>query len=294
MIGENRIYRFILAALVGLLLGGCGPAESTPVVTLPPEFVHTMAAQTVMAELTEQVALVSPTHTIEPSATDLPSPTPAPTSTVEPSPVPTSSPEPTATSQPTPSPEPSPSPLPVRDLILEDDFEQTETWATVEEENFNFHYQDGGYRVTNGFTNGAVSSIRNIDYRHILVEVDAEQIAGPEDAYYGVACRWQDTQNYYGLVIGDGGFYAAIRLVDGEIAFLDKGIVPAGEVYRDSGPNRIAGSCLGDRLILILNGQRLMEVRDETFENGNVGVVVGTRSSGGAVVHFDNFALLRP
>jgi hypothetical protein len=294
MFGEVRSYRFILAVLVGLLLGGCGPSDTTPVVTLPPEFVHTIAAQTVVAELTEQAALVSPTYTTEPTSTETPSPTPEPTSTEEPSPTPTEIPQPTASPEPSPSPEPTPSPLPVRDLILEDDFEQTETWASVEEENFSFRYQDGGYRVANGFTNGAVSSIRNIEYRHILVEVDAQQVAGPEDAYFGVICRWQDTQNYYGLVAGGAGFYGILRLIDGEIAFLDQGVAPSGEIFRDSGSNRIAGSCLGDRLILIVNGQRLMEVRDESFESGNVGVVVGTRSSGGVEVHFDNFALLRP
>lgn len=298
MTGEGRTYRyFLVSVLVGLLLAGCGPSETTPIVTLPPELVQTMAAQTVVAELTEQALVVTPTDTDQPPV-ELPSPTPDPTSTPEPSPTPTL--EPTATLEPTPSPEPSPSPeptptpMPFRDLILEDDFEQTEVWSVVDEEHFSFSYQDGGYRVTNDFTNGAVSSIRSIDYRHILVEIDARQIAGPEDAYYGVVCRWQDAQNYYGAVIGGGGFYAILRLSDGEITFLDHGTAPSGEVFQDSGPDRVAGSCLGDRLILFVNGQRLLEVRDQTFESGYVGVVVGTRSAGGAQVHFDNFALLRP
>ncbi len=298
MTGEGRTYQyFLVSILVGLLLAGCGPSETTPIVTLPPELVQTMAAQTVVAELTEQAPVVTPTNTDQPPV-DLPSPTPDPTSTPEPSPTPTL--EPTATLEPTPSPEPSPSPeptptpMPFRDLIMEDDFEQTEIWSVVDDEQFSFSYQDGGYRVTNDFTNGAVSSIRSIDYRHILVEIDARQIAGPEDAYYGVVCRWQDAQNYYGAVIGGGGFYAILRLSDGEITFLDHGTAPSGEVFQDSGPDRVAGSCLGDRLILFVNGQRLLEVRDQTFESGYVGVVVGTRSAGGAQVHFDNFALLRP
>jgi hypothetical protein len=313
MIGKVCMYRsFVIASVLGLLIVGCGPSETTPIVTLPPELVHTAAAQTVVAELTEQASLFTPTGIAEPSPTEISSPTPEPTSTSEPSPSQTSSPEPTDTPQPTPSPEPTdspeptqspeptatpvptPTPLPVRDLIFEDDFEQTESWAITDEEGFSFSYQDGGYRITNNFTNGAVSSMRSIDYRHVLVEVDAEQVGGPEDAYYGVVCRWQDAQNYYGVVVGNSGFYAILRLTDGEIVFLDHGNTPSADTFRNDGPNRIGGSCLGDRLILFLNGQRLLEVRDQTFESGYTGLVVGTRSEGGAEVHFDNFALLRP
>lgn len=299
MIGKGCIYQYIAAAiLVGLGMVGCGPNDTTPVVTLPPEFVQTIAAQTVIAEQTEQADLFTVTPLTEPDPTETSSPTPLPTSTPEPSPTPsaepTASPEPSPSPETTPSPEPTPSPLAVRDLILEDDFEQTEMWLTADEEQFSFTYDSGGYRVNNGFTNGAVSSIRSLDYRHILVEVDAEQIAGPEDAYYGVVCRWQDAQNYYGLVVGEGGFHSIIRISDGEIAFLDQVAEAAGDVFRAAGPNRIGGSCLGDRLILLINGQRFLEVRDQTFESGYVGVVVGTRSTGGAEVHFDNFALLRP
>jgi hypothetical protein len=297
MMSNAFIYRYIIIEMMAVfVLVGCGPGETTPIVTLPPEMVHTMAAQTVVAELTEQAALFTDTPTIEPPPTETPSPTPIPTNTPAPSPTftPTVDITATATTEPTPSPEPTLSPLPVRDLILEDDFEQTEAWMTVEGEQFSFSYQAGGYRVHNGFINGAVSSIRSIEYRHILVEVDAEQIAGPEDAYYGVVCRWQDTANYYGLVVGRDNFYSIIRVSDGEIDFLANAGAPSEDSFRRTGSNRIGGSCLGDRLILFVNGERILEVRDQTFESGYVGVVVGTRFTGGAEVHFDNFALLRP
>jgi hypothetical protein len=303
MMSDALFYRYIIIAMIAaFVLVGCRPGETTPIVTLPPEIVHTVAAQTVVAELTEQAALFTDTPTIEPPPTGTPSPTPIPTNTPAPSPMltPTVDITATATTEPTPSPEPTSSPqptlspLPVRDLILEDDFEQTEAWMAVDGEQFSFSYQSGGYRVHNGFINGAVSSIRSIEYRHILVEVDAEQIAGPEDAYYGVVCRWQDTSNYYGLVVGRDNFYSIIRVSDGEIDFLANAGSPSEDSFRRTGSNRIGGSCLGDRLILFVNGERTLEVRDQTFESGYVGVVVGTRSTGGAEVHFDNFALLRP
>ncbi len=58
----------LLLTLVGLLLAACGssePAQPTPDVTT----IHTIAAQTVIAEFT-QTALAAPTDTPEPTATE--------------------------------------------------------------------------------------------------------------------------------------------------------------------------------------------------------------------------------
>ncbi len=64
----------LLLTLVGLLLVACGsnePAQPTPDVNA----IHTIAAQTVIAEFT-QTAQTAPTETLEPTATEEPTATP--------------------------------------------------------------------------------------------------------------------------------------------------------------------------------------------------------------------------
>jgi hypothetical protein len=250
------------------------------------------------------------TQTKEPSPTTSPAAvvtqTPAPTSqeTVLPGPtdvseiptateinLPTSTPFGTAIQVGTPTPR-STTPTPVFSVVFEDDFTIRAGWHTENQAGFEMYYQGGGYRIHNRGTNSNLSSIRNFEYADMRVEVEAALVSGPLSSYYGVVCRWQDLQNLYAFVLGSDGFHAIVKIQDMEVSFLEESRAEDDSIQLEGGINRITGLCQGSQLVLEVNGQRLLETEDSTFESGNAGLLVGNRGQPGSLVHFDNFALL--
>jgi spore coat assembly protein SafA len=191
--------------------------------------------------------------------------------------------------------EPEPTPAPPEEVVYQDDFSTIGLWFTAEEPNFWIRYQDNGYQIYNDFFNSYVNSVRSFNFSDIHVEVDAQRFSGPESGYYGVVCRWQDNENFYAFSIGSEGFLSIIRVQNGFVNFLAHG--EAGEGLLNPGVgevNRMGGSCVGDTLTLFVNNEPVLETQDQTFTSGFVGLMTGTRTASGLLVHFEDFALLNP
>jgi LysM repeat protein len=217
-----------------------------------------------------------------PPPTPLP-PEPEPPTIVFPTPVPT----------PTP-PAPDPDIIPeTGEIIFQEDFSLPGDWLTAVEVNFRMEYAEGGYRILNHTAFSTVTSVRALDFADIYLETNAARVGGPQTGFYGVVCRWQDTQNFYAMVIGSDGFYSIARVLNGQLTHLAEGRSTNGPILLDSANNRISGSCLGNTLTLFVNGEQLLQAQDNTFASGSVGLMVGTRTAAGTHVHFDNFALRR-
>ena len=189
---------------------------------------------------------------------------------------------------------PSPAPVPPAGrLILRESFATTGIWFTADHDRFWIDYVDDGYRIYNDFYNSYVSSVRTFDLADVYVEVDAVRIAGPETGYYGVVSRWEDIHNYYAFVISSDGFYGIVRVEDGQPQFLAQGLDRSGLINLNDS-NRIGGAIEDKTLTLYVNGEALLQVEDETFETGAVGLMVGTRPVSGVEVHFDDLHLYVP
>jgi hypothetical protein len=150
-----------------------------------------------------------------------------------------------------------------------------------------------GYRIYNDFYNSYVSSVRTFDLDDVYVEVDAVLVSGSETGYYGVVSRWEDLHNYYAFVISSDGFYGIVRVEDGQPQFLAQGLDRSGLINLNDS-NRIGGASEDQTLTLYVNGKGLLQVEDETFETGAVGLMVGTRPVAGVEVHFDDFHVYVP
>ncbi len=181
-------------------------------------------------------------------------------------------------------------------IFFRDEFHPPRTWFQTEEDNFTIDYLNGTYRIINDFTNSFVSSIRTFDQADVHVATHARYRSGPQTTYFGPVCRWQDVNNYYAFGINAQGNYGIIRIVDGQVTFLARGTDDQGAngvLNPAQQTNRIGGSCLGDVLTLFVNGHALLQVQDQTFEDGNVGVMSLTQPTPGTEVHFDLFTLRR-
>ena len=276
------------------LLASCNlPGEAEP--PQPPEgLVFTAAAQTIVAEYT-QSAVDSPSE----PATSPETPVDAWEATSSPEPISTKTEEPTALPSPseTPTSTGTPTATDIPNTIVEDDFSNTSLWYIAKEDDYGFEYKDGGYRIYNNILNGAIWSVRYQVYQDIRIEVDAVRLDGPEDGYYGVVCRMKnDGSDYYALVIGNNGFFGILKMEEGEQEFLRTGQDSDEVINKDSdGRNRVRGTCTGNRLVLVVNERQLLEVYDDSFTNGDVGILVGNRLGGvGMDVLFDNFSLVWP
>jgi len=252
------------------------------------EAAYTQVAETVYAELTRNAPLATqellvtqdtitpaPPAIVATSTVPLPSPTPVPTVT----PLLTSTP-----SQPTPTPK----------LVFHDNFKYETGWGQQSGNDYGFGFYQGGYRIYVNILNAAIWSVKELTLDDVMVDLDASQLSGPLDGYYGAVCRFQNGSNYYALVISSNNSYGIAKMKAGKFEFLQEGLAQAGVIQVGSVANQIHAECVGSTLTLYVNGQKLIEVQDSDFPTGSTGMVAGTRMKPGMVAFFDNIAVYQP
>jgi hypothetical protein len=292
MRNKRKIKAFIyLSFSMLMLLVACNLPGVAKEGSQSAELLYTQAAQTIVAQLTSQVAPLQTGVSTPVPADTLAAPVPSVGATMPIPTQPTSTPTPTATPQPSATLTPSPTPV----LIFQDDFSKDRNWFLEKNKDFGFEYADGGYRVYVNMLNAPVWSVRGKDLADVRLEVDATHTGGVSDGYFGLVCRHQDENNYYSLVISSDGSYGFMKMKDGKHDFVKEGEDQANVIQRGGGTNHIRADCIGNTLTLYANGQKLLEVQDDDFASGDVGLLAGTRlTKGGVEVLFDNFAIYQP
>jgi hypothetical protein len=134
-----------------------------------------------------------------------------------------------------------------------------------------------------------------LGFTDVSIDVDAGKDTGPDDNDFGVLCRYQDTENFYFLIISSDGYYGIGKVQNGEQVLLEppnmyhtEAIFPGNQV------NHIRAECSGTRLALTVNGVFLAEATDSTFPEGDVGLIVGSFDDPGVDIWFDNFLVAVP
>jgi hypothetical protein len=295
----NKSLLQVLLNLFGIVLAGCTLSAREPESTDQQNAVYTYAAQTIVAKQTldamdnlvaeESITIALTSQDTEIIKGEGETSTPNPSLNETQTPTIESSITPTLTETPIASPTPN--------IIWQDEFSNLDLWWTDDGDDYGFRYQDDGYLIYNNLLNAAIWSLGYLGLDDVGLEVDAIRLNGPEDSYYGVFCRHtNDGQNYYALVIADNGFFGILKMVDNEKEFIDSGIDASEIIHRGLGEkNRIRGICLGETMTLYTNGEKLLEVTDETHTNGGVGIIAGNQLSGiGAEILFDNFVVFEP
>lgn len=289
---------FYFSLLAGaLLLGGCNLSRESAEATIPVN-EGTLAAETVAAQLTQAAEAVTSTP-VKPTVTMIPFTQMPPQVTLQPSLTPTAgtpgtnTPVPNATYLPTGSAAATLPPLPSYKLRRQDDFSDETGWHTEEQDNFAFQFSNGGYLITVNIPNAFIWSIWDRDFGDTRQEVEGSWDGGPQDGYYGLVCRHQDGQNYYGLTISSTGAYRILKNKEGTMESLAEGVAPAG-IIRGNESNRVTADCIGETLSLYANGRLLAQVQDDDFETGVVGLLAGTKIVTGFTARFDNYTLFSP
>lgn len=187
---------------------------------------------------------------------------------------------------------------PSDDVLFQDDFsDPTSGWDRVSQgENTTSDYQDGQYVITvvadqyDGWANPGQYFAGDVS-----VEVDANKLSGPDDNEFGVICRSQDSDNFYYFLISSDGYMGIGKAVDSEWQNLssDK-LEPFDGILQGTQTNTIRADCIGNTLSLYVNGKLAVETTDDSFSDGDVGLVAGSYKTGNVVIGFDNFVVRQP
>ena len=205
----------------------------------------------------------------------------------------------------TPEPDATPEPIDVTDRLAEirdtdvtfsDEFRRDNgEWFTESDDDVTYEYAGRTLHIIVnsenrlGWTfNSTVDELAAVDY---LVEVDVEQVAGPDDAELGLIFRFVDEENFYFFAVSNLGTYSLWKLVDNEWeAILDWTETDALQTDAEA-INRLSVLTEGSQITLLANDVALAQLEDDTFATGAVGLMVGTFDEVGVDVAFDNLDL---
>lgn len=196
-----------------------------------------------------------------------------------------------------PTPTPTPTPIPPERILFFDDFaDPSSGWTRFKADWGISDYINGRYRIGVGLAYTDLWANPGLDFDDVHIEVNAQAIAGSEYNSFGVICRYQDDANFYFFILSNAGYYAIIKMIDGEQYQLtpERQLAVRDIIRPGSQVNRVQAECVGSTLRLGVNGHWLAEVQDDTFAHGDVGLIAGAFTDAGVIVEFDDFVVLRP
>lgn len=183
------------------------------------------------------------------------------------------------------------------DLLLEDDFSgNNHLWGIMERAGGDIDIAYGGMIFSVYLPNFMFWSVTGGDLHDTRVVVDAVLVEGPVNDNFGVICRYQDDENFYGFLISHDGYYGIFKYLDGDMIMTStEGNLAYSEVILQGGVvNHIEATCQGNTLSLTVNDTLLAAVEDESFMKGKVGLIAGAYTEPGVTVLFDNFRVYQP
>ena len=156
-------------------------------------------------------------------------------------------------------------------------------------------YEYDRYRIVVNAPNADYWSNPGLFFEDVQIDVDALKNAGPDDNDFGVLCRYQNTENFYFLIISSDGYYGIGIVEDGRQRLLEPPQMYHSETINPGDAvNHIQAVCQGSRLALSVNGEFIAETFDATFSNGDIGLIVGSFDESGVDVIFDNLSVKLP
>lgn len=182
------------------------------------------------------------------------------------------------------------------ELLLRDRFGNPDSgWGRESRSTFDRGYQDGEYFIEVYEPDWLAWARPNERFEDVEIEVEARQVAGAADGNFGVLCRFRAPDNFYYFAISDDGYYAIMRVEDGDAEVLSgAGMLPSAAIQTGGAVNTIRAVCEGNELMLYVNGERVARVSDDAFRRGDVGLAVGAGPAGAIRVHFDNLTVTAP
>lgn len=184
-----------------------------------------------------------------------------------------------------------------REILMQDDFSNfISSWASADSDDGNRVGYDGEeFQVIVGvpsydvWTNPGKLNKNEVD---VIIDIDAYRKAGPLDGSYGVTCGHQDDKNFHVLAISSDGYAEIYKYIDEVYASIAHSY--DNTAINQDGPNHITASCIGNELVLSVNGEELLRGTSEELKPGNIGLIAGNYETAGMEANFDNLVVVKP
>jgi hypothetical protein len=194
------------------------------------------------------------------------------------------------------APSPVGTPLPSADLLFQDDFSNPLSgWAPLGQGGGRAEYADGVYRLRVDGANYNVMAAGGQRFTDARLEVDAFKLPGEPNNRFGLICRVVDAGNLYVFLISSDGFYGIGKIIQNQPSLIGmQALLPSEKIPLGSGLTHLRADCIGSRLALYVNGEKIYEVQDSDLVEGQAGFVAGSYSPQGTEILFDNFQVYNP
>jgi hypothetical protein len=173
--------------------------------------------------------------------------------------------------------------------LVSETFDEAGMWNTSDDPEYGADLFNGVYRMYLNSANWMVWSESNkVTSENIIMDLDTELVSGSLENNQGMICRYADDENFYMLTVGNDGWVEIMKVYQGEQTSLFGEFV---DNLVDPVRNHMQGFCLGDRLILYINGKLGADVRDSDLAYGDAGLIIGSYDDPQVTVDFDNFSV---
>jgi len=181
-------------------------------------------------------------------------------------------------------------------VLFTDDFSNPQSgWDVRRDSDAVTDYLSGEFVIMVGKPDTALWSKPNRYMTDVSVEVDAREVAGPDDNLYGVICRYQDSDNFYRLVIAGNGYAGITKRAGGTVSVISgPNLMVSNAVQRGQATNHIQAICQGTQLTLYVNGEMVAQATDGDFTAGDTGLLAAAGKHPGIEIHFSNYVIKAP
>lgn len=182
-------------------------------------------------------------------------------------------------------------------LLFSDDFtSNTNAWGTSGKNIGEIIFEYEGLDIKVNTPNSLLWTVTADQFRDTQIEVDGVLLGGPSDDTFGVICRYQDNEHFYGFLLSHDGYYGIFKMDGGNMMLADSqaGLKYSDAIRQGGVVNHIQAVCQGETLRLTVNGTLLSEVQDSSYSQGQMGLIVGTYEIAGTEVFFDNLQIYQP
>lgn len=246
--------------LMGLLaLVACGGQESAPVPT------DTEAPSAAVAEEEEAPAAEEPADAEEPAPTE------------------------------TPTPEPPQIPA-AGDALFQDDFSSEASGVDQwNQNNSGGFYAEGEYQLAIREAGRFFWTfyLNPESYTDIIFSMDVRLDTPAGDGSVILMCRYVDWNIYYAFALREDGYYRIWKVDNGtQTALLDWQY--SDYVLANMDEFEMSVACIGDQLMLGMNGRLIGETSDTSFPEGSVAWGIESGEGAELVVNFDNLEVSAP
>jgi hypothetical protein len=178
-------------------------------------------------------------------------------------------------------------------LPYADDFSTADGgWKTASDEAIKIEVQDGALHFTiDDLDTIAWSTPKDKRFGDFVLDVDATQVAGPNDNTYGVIFRYQDDRNFYRFDISGDGYFAVFKRKDGAWSKVQD-YVESAAVTQGNATNPLQVIAQGNQFTFNVNGETVKTFSASDFSSGNIGLTAGTLfENAGVHIAFDNLTV---